>query len=92
MGRIKKMDTNSLVNWAMIQAANVAAMHDDKMAFVYERAKKLHAGKHALAAVVVANKMITIAWHMLSTLTPYESRNEALYRRKLNKMRKKSRK
>ena len=92
MGRIKKRDTNSLVNWAMIQAANTTAMHDDKMAFVYERAKNRHAGKHAPAAVVVANKMMTIVWHMLFTMTPYESRNECLYRRKLNKMRRKSRK
>ena len=92
MGRIKKLDTNRLVNWAMIQAANVAVRHDDRLALVFERSKKRHAGKHAPAIVVVANKMMTIAWHMLSTKTPYESRNEALYRRKLNKMRKKSRK
>ena len=83
MGRIKKLDTNSLISWAVCEAANVAVRHDARMKSVYESAKRRHAGKHALAIVVVANKMVTIAWHMLKTRTPYESRNERLYRSKL---------
>lgn len=88
IGRMKKLDTSSLVNWAMCEAANTAVRHDPRMAAVYESAKKRHAGKHALAVVVVANKMATVVWHILKTKTPYESRNEKLYRRKLNRMKK----
>ncbi len=88
MGRIKKLDTNSLVNWVMCEAANTAVIHDTRMKAVYESSKRRHAGKHALAIVTVANKMITIAWHILKTRTPYESRNEGLYKRKLAKMEK----
>lgn len=86
MGRMKKMDTNKMVNWTMIEAANVAVRHDPRMAAVYESARRRHADRHAQAIVVVAHKMITIAWHMLRTRTPYESRNEKLYLRKLDRM------
>ena len=86
MGKIKKIDTNSIVNWAMMEAANVAVRHDYRMKVAYESARKRHADKHALAIVVVANKMITIAWHMLKTKTPYSSHNERLYKSKLAKM------
>jgi len=86
MGRIKKIDTNRLVNWTMIEAANVAVRHDERMAAVYETARRRHAGRHSQAIVVVAHKMVTIAWHMLKRGTPYESRNDDLYRRKLARM------
>jgi len=86
MGRMKKMDTNRTVSWTMIEAANVAIRHDPRMAAVYESARRRHADRHAQAIVVVAHKMITIAWHMLRTRTPYESRNEKLYLRKLDRM------
>lgn len=86
MGSMKKIDTNDIVNWAMCEAANTAVRHDDRMRLVYESARKRHADRHALAIVVVANKMITIAWHMLKTRTPYSSHNERLYRRKLARM------
>jgi len=86
MGRIKKLDTNKMVNWTMIEAANVAIRHDPRMAAVYESAKRRHANRHAQAIVVVAHKMTTIAWHMLKTRTPYQTRNKNLYRRKLSRM------
>lgn len=92
MSRIKKQDTNGLVNWAMCEAAQIAAMHDPRMAAAYEAAKGRHAGKHALGIVVVAHKMVTIMYHILATRTPYKSRNEAMYRRKLNKIKRASRK
>ena len=87
-GKIKKFDTNRLVSWTMCEAANTAIRHDDRMKSIYESVRKRHADKHALAVVVVANKMINILWHMLKTRTPYESRNEALYQHKLAKMEK----
>jgi len=86
MGRMKKLDTNKMVNWTMIEAADVAIRHDPRMAAVYESARRRHADRHAQAIVVVAHKMITIAWHMLRTRTPYQSRNVDLYRRKLSRM------
>ena len=91
LGKQKKLDTNSLVNWLMCEAANVAVRHDSRMKSVYESAKRRHAGKHALGIVVVANKMLTIAWHMLTTKTPYMSHNERLYKRKLAKIEKATR-
>ena len=39
-----------------------------------------------LAIVVVANKMVNIMWHLLTTRTPYESRSRDLYSRKLAKL------
>lgn len=41
-----------------------------------------------MAAAAAANKMATIARYVLKTKTPYESRNEKLYRRKLDMMKK----
>ena len=46
------------------------------MAAVHESARRRHADKHAPAIVAATNKMVTVAWHMLKTKTPYESRNE----------------
>ena len=83
------MGSDSLVNWAMCEAANVAIRHDERMKAVYEAASRRHAGKHMLAIIVVAHKMVTIMWYMLKTGTPYESRDEDLYSRKLAKMQKK---
>ena len=88
MGRMKKMDTSTLVNWAMIEAATTAVLHDDRMKVVYESAKRRHANKHGPAVVAVANKMITIIWHMLVTNTPYSTRNKRLYLRKLARLEK----
>ena len=92
MNRIKKQDTNGLVNWAICEAAQIAVMHDPKMALVYEAVKRRHAGKHPLGIVAVGNKMVTIMWHILHTQTPYKSRNEAMYQRKLNKIKRAARK
>ena len=90
MGRIKKTGRSPLVNWAMCEAANVAVRYDPRMEVAYAAARRRHADKHAPAIVVVANKMVTIAWHVLKTKTPYKSRNEERYRRKLARMRKRA--
>ena len=83
MGRRKKLDTDDITTWAMCQAANNAAVNDPRMKKVYESARRRHADKHALAVVIVAHKMLNIAWHMLKTRTPYSSRKELLYDFKL---------
>ncbi len=88
LGRIKKLGTDGLVNWAVCEAANVAVKYDARMKAAYEAACRRHAGKHMLGIVVVAHKMVTIMWHMLKNRTPYESRNDDLYRRKLARLEK----
>ncbi len=70
----------------MCEVANIAMQYDPKMKAIYESARKRHADKHALAIVVVANKMVTIMWHMLHTRLPYQSRNDKLYQKKLRTM------
>ena len=85
-GRIKRPDANLPAKWIMCESAHVAARHDPRMKAVYESALKRHASRKPPATIVVANKMNTIMWHMPKTRTPYESRNEDLYKRKLNRM------
>jgi len=84
-GRIKK-DANRRANWVMIQAANTAVRHDERMRAFYERVLGRCGRRHAVAITHVANKMIRIIWHMLTAGTPYSSRNEALYGRKIRRV------
>ena len=56
------------------------------MQAAYLAARRQHADRHAPAVVAVTNKMISIAWHILKTKTPCDSRNGSLYRRKLTSM------
>ena len=65
MGRIKKIDTSSLASRAMYEVTNTAVRYDPRMGAVYAAARRQRADRHALAIVVVVNKMFTIAWHML---------------------------
>ena len=83
-GRIKKRECNRRVQWAIIQAAHVATKHDRRMSEYYERnAKRMHTNK---AMVKVANKMMTIIWHMLTKKQLYMQKNDRLYHNKINKM------
>ena len=43
----------------MIQAANVAVRHDDRLKWFYQNAKTRHGGNHPIAITHVANKMVT---------------------------------
>ena len=82
-GKMRK-DANRQVNWIMTQAANSAALHDERLSAVYERAKKRH--PHGIAISHVANKMATIIWHLLNEKTLYDQRKDSLYARKLKKI------
>ena len=84
-GRMKKA-ANGRINWILIQAANVAARHDDKLKEFYERCKKRHGGKHVITVTHVANKMIRIIWAILTFREPYKSRNVQRYGRKMKRM------
>ena len=74
-GRMKK-DSNRKVNWILIQAAHVAVLYDGRMRDYYGRMKKTH--HSSIAITHVANKMIKIIWHMLTSRDLYRDRNEKL--------------
>ena len=82
-GRMKK-DSNRKVNWVLIQAAHVAVLYDGRMRDYYERMKKTH--HSSIAITHVANKMIKIIWHMLTSRDLYRDRNEKLYQKKLKRI------
>ena len=86
-GHMKKA-SNRRVNWIMIQAANVAVRHDDRLTLFYQRAKIRHSCNHPIAITHVVNKMIRIIWKMLTAKEPYESRNKDRYARKMERMKK----
>ena len=86
-GRMKKA-SNRRVNWIMIQAANVAVRHDDRLKLFYQKAKTRHGGNHPIAITHVANKMVRIIWKMLTAKEPYESHNASRYAKKMRRMKK----
>ena len=84
-GHMKKA-SNRRVNWIMIQAANVAVRHDDRLKLFYQKAKARHGDNHPIAITHVANKMVRIIWKMLTAREPYESHNADRYAKKLKRM------
>ena len=72
----------------MIQAANVAVRHDDRLNLFYLKTKIRHGGNHPIAITHVANKMVRIIWKMLTAKEPYESHNASRYARKMRRMEK----
>ena len=62
----------------------MAVLYDGRMRNYYERMKKTHHSSIAIAHV--ANKMIKIIWHMLTSRALYENRNEKLYQKKLKRI------
>ncbi len=79
-GKMKK-DSNRKVNWMLTQAANSAIRADGRMKKYYQRIHKKH--PHSVAVTHVANKMITIIWHMLTNDKPYDVKPK-LYAQKIN--------
>ena len=84
MGRMK--DGNKKVRWILIQAANTAARKDDRLRKFYLRIAKRHG--HHIAITHVANKMITIIWHMLVNKKLYNERKQSLYETKFKRIQK----
>ena len=82
-GRMSKR-TNSKMNWVIFQCALTASVHDPRMKKYYTRLRKNHKGIMALANV--ANKMLTIIWHMLNERAIYEGCSKARYQAKLKKV------
>ncbi len=56
-------DGNKKIRWILIQAAKTAARKDYRLRKFYLRIAKRYG--HRVAITHVANKMITIIWHML---------------------------
>lgn len=82
-GRITKQGSRML-RWIMVEAARVAVRHDPRMNSFYKRVA--HRRGEQKAIIAVANKMLKIIWYMLTRREPYQSRNKARYRVKLNKL------
>lgn len=75
---------NKKVQWAMIQAANSAARTDIRFRKFYLEISKRQC--HQVAITHVANKMMTIIWHMLTHNVLYNERKDELYQRKLKRI------
>ena len=73
-----KMDINS--------GSKLAARKDDRLRKFYLRIAKRHG--HHIAITHVANKMITIIWHMLVNKKLYNERKQNLYETKLKRIQK----
>lgn len=82
-GRITKQGSRML-RWIMVEAARVAVNHDEKMRVFYTRVASRRGDQKAIIAV--ANKMLKIIWVVLTRKEPYQSRNESLYNKKLNRL------
>ena len=82
MGRMKY--GNKKVRWILIQAANTAARKDDRLKKFYIRIAKRYG--HHIAITHVANKMVTIIWHMLVNKKLYNERKQNLYETKLKRI------
>ena len=74
------------VRWILIQAANTAARKDDRLRRFYLRIAKRHG--HRIPITHVANKMITIIWHLLVNKKLYNERKQNLYETKLKRIQK----
>jgi transposase len=77
---------NQELRWILIQAANTAARKDDRLRKFYLRIAKRHG--HNIAITYVANKMVTIIWHMLVNKKLYNERKQSLYETKLKRIQK----
>ena len=85
-GRMKKLDASRKLDRIMIQAAGVAARHDDRLKAYYKHAKKRHGGSRAIAAAHVADKTVRYVWTMLRNDEPHRHRNEDLCQGKLARL------
>lgn len=75
---------NKKVQTIMVQAANTAARTDDRMRRFYLKVVKRHG--HNIAITHVANKMMTIIWHMLVFKKLYQQRKDKYYKEKLKRI------
>lgn len=67
-GRITKQG-NSNVRWLLVQAAQTAARHPGPLGHQFARLE--HKKNRSIAIVAIARKLAVLAWHLLTTRTPY---------------------
>jgi transposase len=68
-GHIAKQGNNNL-RWILGQCANIAVMHDRKLALFYQKVKKV-TGRHNIAITATARKLLVIIYAMLKNNTKY---------------------
>lgn len=83
MGRITKRGSK-WVRWILIQAAQTARLHDERLGRFYERVANRRG--HHKAVVATAREMLTIIFHMLSKKESYRGTKEKLQNQKYKRM------
>jgi len=75
---------NRLVRWVLVQAAQVARIHDERFREFYER----YAGRKGpqKAVVAVAHEMLRVVWFMLRRNEPYRGWDAGLSGRKFKRL------
>jgi transposase len=82
-GRITKQGSRWL-RYAIVEAANIAKMHDDRLERFYERIAQRRGPQKA--RVATGKEMLVIVWHMLMRNELYRGMNKESVERKLKKM------
>jgi transposase len=82
-GRITRQG-NRLVRWVLVQAAQMARLHDERFKEFYERYSKRKG--HQKAVVAVAHEMLRIVYFMLKGNERYRGEKLGLSRRKLKRL------
>jgi transposase len=83
-GRITKHG-NSNVRWLLIQAAQVAAKHPGPLGAQFARLARRK--NRNLAIVAIARKLAVLAWHLLTSRTPYRYALPSSLQTKLQRLR-----
>jgi transposase len=83
MGRITKKGSKWL-RWILIQAAQTARQHDERLGSFYERVANRRGQNKA--TVAVAREMLAIIYHMLLKKEPYRGMKEKLADQKYKRM------
>lgn len=76
---------NTQARWMLVQAAQSVARHPGPLGAFFRRLKRKK--NHNVAVVAVARKLVTIAWHMLTTGEPYRYAQPNSTQQKLARLR-----
>jgi transposase len=79
---------NKRLRWALVESAQTAVRHDDRLGSMYERLSRRRGA--GCAVVAVAHEMARIMYFMLSRNEPYREADAGLVERKLKNMNRKA--
>ncbi|HXG74109.1 MAG TPA: IS110 family transposase [Candidatus Nitrosotenuis sp.] len=82
-GKITKQGS-SWLRYAMVEAANIAKQHDERIGKFYSRIASRRGPQKA--RVAAAKEMLVIIWHMLHNMEPYRTQDQELTERKYKRM------